>query len=86
MLIAAAGIKYEMFAVSYMLIMHCAIPRMMLQVLLYVMPYVLTVARVVLVTSVSAMHGLTNSARAVFCMVNGRMLCSAMQFCPTRNG
>ena len=41
---------------------------------------------VVMFTSVSAMHELTNSARAVFCMVNGRMLCSAMQFCPTRNG
>ena len=42
-----AGIENGMFAVSYLLIMHCAIPRVMLQVLPYVMPYVLTVARVV---------------------------------------
>jgi hypothetical protein len=38
------------------------------------------------VTSLDAMHGLPGSASAVFCMVKGRMLCSAMQFCPTRKG
>ena len=40
----------------------------------------------VMVTSLDAMHGLTGIAGAVFCMVNGRMLCSAMHFCPTRKG
>ncbi len=43
-----AGIENGMIAVSYMLIMDCAIPGVMLQVLPYVMPYALTVARVVL--------------------------------------